>query len=74
MLSEAAKLIEKYIEEETYHSIIKRVINREFNRSYEFEIIEYDFDLEIIGDYPLYVDYDLKMIRNVDGKIVYKNK
>ena len=74
MLSEATKLIEKYIEEETYHSIIKRVINREFNRSYEFEIIEYDFDEEIIGDYPLYVDYDLKMIRNSRGKIVYKNK
>ena len=74
MLSEAVKLVEKYIEEETYHATIKQINNREFNKSYEFEVIEYDFDLEIIGDYPLYVDYDLKMIRNSRGKIVYKNK
>ena len=74
MLSEAVKLVEKYIEEETYHATIKQINNREFNKSYEFEVIEYDFDGEIINDHPLYVDYESKAIRDIKGKIIYKNK
>ena len=74
MLSEAVKLVEKYIEEETYHAIIKQINNREFNKSYEFEVIEYDFDGEIINDHPLYVDYEPRVIRDIRGKIIYKNK